>query len=160
MSTKATNATKYSTPLSKNQHLLRWVEKMAAMTRPDTIHWVDGSQEEYDELCAQLVASGTFRKLNEKLWPGCYYEMCIRDRPAGGGWSGGNRIPLDGAEEGDAWGVSEGGVEDQNPTTPPSAQKTGGRVGHPAITCWGEDGVVEIESHWTARKRELSLIHI
>ena len=73
MSTKATNAPKYSTPLSKNQHLLRWVEKMAAMTRPDTIHWVDGSQEEYDELCAQLVASGTFRKLNEKLWPGCYY---------------------------------------------------------------------------------------
>ena len=35
--------------------------------------WVDGSQEEYDALCAQMVAGGTFIKLNEELWPGCYY---------------------------------------------------------------------------------------
>jgi phosphoenolpyruvate carboxykinase (GTP) len=45
---------------------------MAALTRPAAIHWVDGSQEEYDALCAQLVAAGTFTKLNEDLWPGCY----------------------------------------------------------------------------------------
>ena len=31
-------------PLSRNDHLLRWVEKMARLTRPDAIHWVDGSQ--------------------------------------------------------------------------------------------------------------------
>ncbi len=60
-------------PLSGNQHLLRWVEKMVELCKPDAVHWVDGSQEEYDELCAQLVASGTFIKLNQKLWPGCYY---------------------------------------------------------------------------------------
>src|SRR2546426_2808976 len=36
-------------PLSENQHLLKWVEKMAELTRPAAIHWVDGSQEEYDE---------------------------------------------------------------------------------------------------------------
>src|SRR5499426_600078 len=60
-------------PLSKNDHLLRWVEKMAELTRPARIHWVDGSQEEYDQLCAEMVASGTVIKLNEKLWPGCYY---------------------------------------------------------------------------------------
>src|SRR6185437_2672054 len=59
--------------LSTNKHLLRWVEKMAELTRPEGIHWVDGSQEEYDELCAQMVESGTLIKLNEKLWPGCYY---------------------------------------------------------------------------------------
>ena len=47
---------------------------MAELTRPANIHWVDGSQEEYDKLCAELVASGTFIKLNEKLWPGCYYS--------------------------------------------------------------------------------------
>ena len=62
-----------SIPLSENKHLLRWVEKMAELTKPASIHWVDGSQEENDELCAQMVESGTFIKLNEELWPGCYY---------------------------------------------------------------------------------------
>jgi phosphoenolpyruvate carboxykinase (GTP) len=60
-------------PLSENKHLLRWVEKMAELTKPAAIHWVDGSREENDELCAQMVESGTFIKLNQKLWPGCYY---------------------------------------------------------------------------------------
>ena len=64
---------KYSTPLSKNIHLLRWVEKMAKLTKPANIHWIDGSDEENEELCAQLVEGGTFTKLNEELWPGCYY---------------------------------------------------------------------------------------
>ena len=45
---------------------------MADLTQPDRIHWVDGSQEEYDFLCDQLVKAGTFTKLNEKLWPGCF----------------------------------------------------------------------------------------
>jgi phosphoenolpyruvate carboxykinase (GTP) len=62
-----------SVPLSKNDHLLRWVEKMAELTKPAAIHWVDGSQEENDAICAEMVAGGTFIKLNEKLWPGCYY---------------------------------------------------------------------------------------
>src|SRR5580658_7309777 len=60
-------------PLSSNEHLQRWVEKMAELTEPAEIHWVDGSEEENDQLCAEMVASGTFIKLNEKLWPGCYY---------------------------------------------------------------------------------------
>jgi len=60
-------------PLSKNEHLLRWVEKIAELTTPDAIHWVDGSKEEYDWLCAEMVRAGTFVKLNEELWPGCYY---------------------------------------------------------------------------------------
>ena len=62
-----------SKPLSRNTHLLNWVEKMAALTKPDRIHWVDGSKEEDEALKAQMVASGTFTKLNEDLWPGCYY---------------------------------------------------------------------------------------
>ncbi len=61
-------------PLSENNHLLRWVEKMAKLTKPAAIHWVDGSQQEYDSLCEQLVDSGTFIKLNQDLWPGCYYS--------------------------------------------------------------------------------------
>lgn len=62
-----------SKPLSKNKHLLRWIEKMAELCTPESIYWVDGSEEENSELCAQLVKSGTFIKLNEELWPGCYY---------------------------------------------------------------------------------------
>ncbi len=62
-----------SVPLSENKNLLKWVEKMAALCRPAAIHWVDGSEEEYRQLCGKLVESGTFVKLNEKLWPGCYY---------------------------------------------------------------------------------------
>ena len=60
-------------PLSKNTHLVRWIEKMAALCQPDRIHWVDGTAEENEAFCAQLVAAGTFTKLNPKLWPGCYY---------------------------------------------------------------------------------------
>jgi len=60
-------------PLSRNEHLLRWVKKMAQLTQPSAIYWVDGSQEEYEELCSQMVESGTFIKLNDELWPGCYY---------------------------------------------------------------------------------------
>jgi phosphoenolpyruvate carboxykinase (GTP) len=60
-------------PLSRNEHLIRWVEKMVELCQPDTVHWVDGSQAEYDALCAQMVAAGTLTKLNEQLWPGCYY---------------------------------------------------------------------------------------
>src|SRR5689334_16627447 len=62
-----------SKPLSSNVHLLNWVEKMANLTKPAAIHWVDGSVEEDEALKAQMVESGTFVKLNEKLWPGCYY---------------------------------------------------------------------------------------
>src|SRR6266566_5771276 len=67
-------ARKSAQPLSQNTHLLNWVDKMAALTKPDAIHWVDGSQEEYDDLCNQLVEGGTFIKLNQDLWPDCYYS--------------------------------------------------------------------------------------
>ena len=57
----------------KNPHLLSWVSTMAAVCRPDAVHWVDGSQGECDSLCEQMVAGGTFIRLNQDLWPGCYY---------------------------------------------------------------------------------------
>ena len=62
-----------SSPPSKNEHLLRWVEKIAALTQPAGIHWVDGSQQENDALGREMAASGMLIKLNEKLWPGCFY---------------------------------------------------------------------------------------
>ncbi|SRR6266702_1532002 len=60
-------------PMTANKHLLRWVEKMADLTQSASVHWVDGSDEENERLCAQLVAAGTFVKPDENLWPGCYY---------------------------------------------------------------------------------------
>ena len=48
----------------KNTKLVAWVAEMAALCKPDTVYWCDGSQEEYDRLCAALVAAGTFKKLN------------------------------------------------------------------------------------------------
>ena len=48
----------------KNQKLVAWVAEIAALTKPDQIYWCDGSQEEYDRLCEQMVAAGTMRRLN------------------------------------------------------------------------------------------------
>src|SRR5690349_24371332 len=70
-----------SKPLSANVHLLNWVEKMANLTKPAAIHWVDGSVEEDEMLKAQMVEAGTFIKLNEELWPGWYYA---RSHPSDG----------------------------------------------------------------------------
>jgi phosphoenolpyruvate carboxykinase (GTP) len=70
ITTAASRGTKV---LTTNKHLIRWVEKMADLTQPAAVHWIDGSEEENDYLCAQLVETGTFTKLNEALWPGCYY---------------------------------------------------------------------------------------
>jgi phosphoenolpyruvate carboxykinase (GTP) len=73
MATTSIPVTRNTRPLSTNKHLLNWVEKMAALTKPAAIHWVDGSQEEYDTLCQEMVDGGTMIRLNQDLWPGCYY---------------------------------------------------------------------------------------
>jgi len=46
---------------------------MAELCQPARIHWVDGSEAEYEWMCDQLVEAGTFFPLNEELWPGCFY---------------------------------------------------------------------------------------
>ena len=56
----------------KQQKLINWVAEIAALTKPDRIYWCDGSQQEYERLCAEMVASGTMKKLNADKRPNSY----------------------------------------------------------------------------------------
>jgi phosphoenolpyruvate carboxykinase (GTP) len=57
---------------TKNQKLIDWVDEIAALTKPDSVHWCDGSAEEYDRLTQLLVDHGTFTKLDEAKRPNSY----------------------------------------------------------------------------------------
>jgi len=56
----------------KNQRLKDWVGSIAQLCKPERIYWCEGTQEEYDRLCEDMVASGTFIRLNPKLRPNSY----------------------------------------------------------------------------------------
>src|SRR5687768_11461343 len=56
----------------KHAGIRRWVQEMAALCKPERVYFCDGSQQEWDALCAELVAAGTFIKLNEKKRPNSY----------------------------------------------------------------------------------------
>lgn len=58
--------------MTKNQKLLAWVEEFRQLCTPESVHWCDGSQAEYDMLCAGMVRSGTFIKLNQDKRPNSY----------------------------------------------------------------------------------------
>ena len=57
---------------TSHSKLLAWVEEVAALTKPANIHWCDGSADEYDELCQELVDAGTFEKLSDAKRPASY----------------------------------------------------------------------------------------
>jgi phosphoenolpyruvate carboxykinase (GTP) len=56
----------------RHSGLRQWVAEVARLAKPDRIVWCDGSRAEYDRLCGDLVAAGTFTRLNEKLRPNSY----------------------------------------------------------------------------------------
>src|SRR3954470_15388090 len=74
----ATRSTKLSTDTaapSTNQKLLNWVEEVAELTQPESVYWCDGSAEEYDRLCQDLVDAGTFKKLSDAKRPNSYLAL-------------------------------------------------------------------------------------
>ncbi len=72
-----TTATSDPTATTKNQALLDWVKRIAELCQPDSIHWCDGSAEESHRLSEQMVAAGTFTKLNPEIRPNSY--LCLSD---------------------------------------------------------------------------------
>jgi phosphoenolpyruvate carboxykinase (GTP) len=78
LETLATLQASVNAPLYvRHLKLLNWVREFAAHAKPDAIYWADGSQAEYDRLCAQLCAVGTFKRLNEQKRPNSY--LCLSD---------------------------------------------------------------------------------
>jgi len=55
-----------------NEKLLAWVDEIAELTQPDQIVWCDGSAEEYDRLCQEMVDNGTFKRLSDAKRPHSY----------------------------------------------------------------------------------------
>ncbi|MFJ9740324.1 phosphoenolpyruvate carboxykinase (GTP) [Streptomyces sp. NPDC101166] len=58
---------------TQHQELISWVNEIAELTQPDNVVWCDGSEAEYERLCEELVAKGTFKKLDPVKRPHSYY---------------------------------------------------------------------------------------
>src|SRR5215204_2982637 len=78
MSTSQAQELKLQTPYTNTpDQLLQWVDEIATLCKPHAVYWCNGSKEEYDNFCRQLVQKGTFIKINEQKWPNSY--ACFSD---------------------------------------------------------------------------------
>lgn len=60
--------------MTNNKTVLSWLDEMAAMTTPDEIVWIDGSEKQLEDLRAEAVSTGELIQLNQEKLPGCYYH--------------------------------------------------------------------------------------
>ncbi|WP_421737836.1 phosphoenolpyruvate carboxykinase (GTP) [Caulobacter sp.] len=67
------NALGANTPSTKHARLLAWVDEIAALTKPEAVHWCDGSDAEWSALTDQLIAAGTLKRLNPDLRPNSFH---------------------------------------------------------------------------------------
>ena len=66
--------------MTNNKFVLDWISEMAAMTQPDKIVWIDGSDEQAEALRAEACSTGEMIKLNQELLPNCYlHRTAVND---------------------------------------------------------------------------------
>ena len=66
--------------LTNNKTVLKWIEEMKGIVKPDNVVWIDGSQAQIEELRAQANSTGEMHKLNEEKLPGCYlHRTAVND---------------------------------------------------------------------------------
>ena len=66
--------------MTQNKYVLNWIEEMAAMTCPDKIVWIDGTEAQAEALRAEACSTGEMIKLNEELLPNCYlHRTAVND---------------------------------------------------------------------------------
>ena len=66
--------------MTKNQNVLNWVEEMKALTKPDKVVWIDGSEEQLKALRDEAIATGEMIELNQEKLPGCiYHRTAVND---------------------------------------------------------------------------------
>ena len=65
--------------LTKNPNVLKWLDEMVALTTPDQVVWIDGSEEQLKALRAEAIATGEMEELNQEKLPGC---LLHRTRPS------------------------------------------------------------------------------
>ncbi len=66
--------------MTQNKYINEWIAEMAAMTTPDSIVWIDGTEEQAEKLRAEACATGEIIKLNEELLPNCYlHRTAVND---------------------------------------------------------------------------------
>ena len=66
--------------MTKNESVLNWIENMKKLVNPDKVMWIDGSEEQLNQLRAEACSTGEMIKLNEEKLPGCYlHRTAVND---------------------------------------------------------------------------------
>jgi len=66
--------------MTNNKYVLNWIDEMAAITKPDKIVWIDGTEEQAESLRAEACSTGEIQKLNEEILPNCYlHRTAVND---------------------------------------------------------------------------------
>ncbi|NLK64567.1 MAG: phosphoenolpyruvate carboxykinase (GTP) [Tissierellia bacterium] len=65
--------------LTSNLNVLKWVDEIISMTNPSNVVWIDGSEELYEELRKEACSTGELIKMNQEIYPGCYYHRSAKD---------------------------------------------------------------------------------
>ena len=65
--------------MTNNKHVLSWIEEMKALVKPDNVVWIDGTEEQLNELREESVKSGEMIRLDQEKLPGCFYHRTAQN---------------------------------------------------------------------------------